>query len=248
MQRLDIVLVKRGLVDSRSKAQRLISDGKVKVQGKVINKPSYTCLLDADIELMLDAADLFASRGGIKLSGALAHTGVSLENAVVIDVGQSTGGFTDCALKSGAAKVVGIEVGHDQLIGSLRQDSRVVCLEGMNARELPDSLLDYTDNTQGFDVAVMDVSFISQTKILPALAPLLKQGGQLISLVKPQFEVGSAGLGKRGIVKNEALYKDVERSICACCKTVGLKVKGYFASSITGGDGNKEFFVWAERV
>ena len=94
----------------------------------------------------------------------------------------------------------------------------------------------------------MDVSFISQTKILPALAPLLKQGGQLISLVKPQFEVGSAGLGKGGIVKNEALYKDVEHSICDCCKALGLQVKGYFASSIKGGDGNKEFFVWAERI
>ena len=141
---------------------------------------------------------------------------------------------------------MGIEVGHGQLVDVLRNDPRVVCLEGINARALPISLLEYSPAQQGFDIAVMDVSFISQTRILPALAPLLKPGGYLISLVKPQFEVGPGGLGKGGIVRDERLYPQVEQLITTCCQTLGLTVCGYFDSPITGGDGNREFFIWAQ--
>lgn len=251
MRRLDLILVDQGTVSSRSRAQRLISEGRVKVrqsgEWEIPVKAGQKYPHWVEIEICQDEADQFVSRGGMKLAGALAASGLSLAGATVIDVGQSTGGFTDCALKEGAAKVVGIEVGHGQLVESLRSDPRVTCLEGMNARALPESLLEFTQGRQGFDLAVMDVSFISQTRILPALVPLLKQGGHLLSLVKPQFEVGPGGLGKGGIVRDETLFPAVEQSIKACCITLGLQVRGYFDSPITGGDGNREFFVWAER-
>ena len=250
MRRLDLILVDQGKVASRTRAQRLISAGKVKVRaGAQWETPvkagqKYPDWIDIDIDQ--DEADRYVSRGGLKLQGALAMSGLSLAGATVIDVGQSTGGFTDCALQAGAAKVVGIEVGHGQLVDALRDDPRVICLEGMNARALPISLLTYSPAQQGFDVAVMDVSFISQTRILPALAPLLKPDGHLLSLVKPQFEVGPGGLGKGGIVRDDSLYPQVEQTIKACCREVGLSVCGYFDSPITGGDGNREFFIWAQ--
>ncbi len=251
MRRLDLILVDQGKVSSRSRAQRLISEGKVNVRQSsgwetpVKAGQKYPDWIEVDI--CQDERDNFVSRGGMKLAGALDMSGLSLAETTIIDVGQSTGGFTDCVLKAGAARVVGIEVGHGQLVEVLRNDPRVACLEGMNARALPVSLLEYTDQQQGFDLAVMDVSFISQTKILPSLVPLLKKGGQLLSLVKPQFEVGPGGLGKGGIVRDERLYPEVEQSIKTCCIELGLKVCGYFASPITGGDGNREFFIWAER-
>ena len=252
MRRLDLILVDQGKVSSRSRAQWLISDGKVKVlqssEWEVVVKASQKFPDNIEITICPDDLDRFVSRGGIKLEGALDYTELSLSGANVIDVGQSTGGFTDCALKAGAAKVVGIEVGHGQLVESLRNDPRVICLEGVNARALPESLLEYTDQRVGFDVAIMDVSFISQTKILPSLVPLLKKGGRLLSLVKPQFEVGPSGLGKGGIVRDESLYLEVEKQIRCCCLELGLTVHGYFDSPIKGGDGNREFFIWAQRL
>ncbi len=250
MRRLDVLLVEQGKIATRSRAQRLIADGKVKVWQasgwETITKASQKFADNTEIEVV--DSNPFVSRGGLKLAGALQYSGLSLANKVVIDVGQSTGGFTDCALKAGATKVVGIEVGHGQLVESLKNDCRVVCIEGMNARALPAALLNYTESVQGFDVAVMDVSFISQTIILPVLTPLLKKNGQLLSLVKPQFEVGPGGLGKGGIVKNERLYTEVQKKIEDCCKALNLQVRGYFDSPIKGGDGNREFFIWAERV
>ena len=250
MRRLDVLLVEQGKIATRSRAQRLIADGKVKVwqasDWAVATKAGQK--FPDSTETQVCDTSPFVSRGGDKLVGALQSSGLSLVKKVVIDVGQSTGGFTDCALKAGAAKVVGIEVGHGQLVETLRNDSRVVCIEGMNARALPAALLSYTESEQGFDVAIMDVSFISQTLILPTLAPLLKKGGQLLSLVKPQFEVGPGGLGKGGIVKNEQLYTSVQEKIQQCCKTLNLQVRGYFDSPIKGGDGNREFFIWAERA
>ena len=250
MRRLDVLLVEQGKIATRSRAQRLIADGKVKVwqasDWAVATKAGQK--FPDSTETQVCDTNPFVSRGGDKLAGALQRSGLSLVKKVVIDVGQSTGGFTDCALKAGAAKVVGIEVGHGQLVETLRNDARVVCVEGMNARALPAALLNYTESEQGFDVAIMDVSFISQTLILPTLAPLLKKGGQLLSLVKPQFEVGPGGLGKGGIVKNEQLYTSVQEKIQQCCKMVNLQVRGYFDSPIKGGDGNREFFIWAERA
>ena len=253
MERIDRLLVSKGVVNSRTQAQRLISKGRVKVLNtgawEIPNKPSIKYLDDVEIQVEFDETDRFASRGGLKLAGALERSGLDISGATVIDVGQSTGGFTDCALQAGAVKVVGIEVGHDQLVQSLRDDSRVICLEGVNARALPEQeLLEYTPNSEGFDLAVMDVSFISQTKILPSLIPLLKSGGQLLSLVKPQFEVGQDGLGKGGIVRDESLYPKVKEMIKDHCQGLGMEIEDYFSSPIKGGGGNREFFIWARKL
>jgi 23S rRNA (cytidine1920-2'-O)/16S rRNA (cytidine1409-2'-O)-methyltransferase len=164
-----------------------------------------------------------------------------------LDVGQSTGGFTDCLLQHGAARVVGIEVGHDQLHPRLRQDPRVICLEGYNARALEPSLRDHTPEALGFELAVMDVSFISQTLILPSLAPLLRPEGLLITLVKPQFEAGPEHIGKGGLVRDSAIYERIRQKIEACCRDNNLLPCWWSESPITGGDGNREFLLAARR-
>ncbi|MGH1432390.1 MAG: TlyA family RNA methyltransferase [Neptuniibacter sp.] len=251
MQRLDLLMVDKGLVRSRTQAQNLIKNHKVEIKEKdcwqLAKKPGAKVELDTEIKVQQDAADQFVSRGALKLLKALEFMQIDLENKIAIDVGQSTGGFTDCLLQNGAAKVVGIEVGHDQLADSLREDSRVVCYEGMNARELPaDPLLAHTQG-RGFDLAVMDVSFISQTKILPSLSPLIREQGYLISLVKPQFEVGKSGIGRGGIVRDESLYPQVEQQITSCCSSLNLKAIEYMESPIKGGDGNREFLLIAQK-
>ena len=252
MERIDRLLVDQGLAASRTQAQRYVSEGRVKVLSSgdwlVPTKPSQKYPQTVELEVAFDETDRYVSRGGLKLAGALAQTGLDISGMCVLDVGQSTGGFTDCVLQAGAAKVVGVEVGHGQLVEKLRSDARVVCLEGMNARSLPaDEVLKYAENTSGFDLSVMDVSFISQTKIIPSVAPLLKMGGYFLSLVKPQFEVGQSGLGKGGIVRDESFYPQVEHSIRKSCADNGLAVKGFFSSPIKGGDGNREFFILAEK-
>ena len=251
MERIDRLLVNQGIVHSRTQAQRLISEGRVKVYNaggwETPVKPSIKFPDIAEIQVERNETDRYVSRGGLKLAGALEKTGLDISGAVVIDAGQSTGGFTDCALQADAGKVVGIEVGHGQLVQSLRDDERVICLEGINARALPkEELLEYTPDQKGFDLAVMDVSFISQTKILPSLIPLLRCGGHILSLVKPQFEVGQAGLGKGGIVRDASLYPKVEKEIKQLCKDLGMTVLDYFDSPIKGGDGNREFFIFAQ--
>ncbi|MGI9275348.1 MAG: TlyA family RNA methyltransferase [Endozoicomonas sp.] len=252
MERIDRLLVDQGLAASRTQAQRFISEGRVKVQcgggWQVVAKPSQKYSQEIELQVEFDETDRFVSRGGLKLAGALAQTGLDVSGMCVMDVGQSTGGFTDCVLQAGANRVVGVEVGHDQLVEKLTKDSRVVCLEGMNARSLPvEKVLRHAASSDGFDLAVMDVSFISQTKIIPSLVPLLKTGGYFLSLVKPQFEVGQSGLGKGGIVRDESLYPQVEQSIRKSCADNGLKVKSFFNSPIKGGDGNREFFIFAEK-
>ena len=252
MQRLDMLLVERGLVQSRTHAQRLIKGGNVKyfhnTQWLPATKPGLKLETDVELQVEQDEADRFASRGALKLLGALEHTGIDISGMTALDVGQSTGGFTDCLLQSGAAKVVGIEVGHDQLIERLRNDPRVICMEGVNGRDLPaQTLLTETPEQKGFDLGVMDVSFISQTKIIPSMAPLIRSGGRLICLVKPQFEVGKAGIGRGGIVKDSSLYGDVEKIMRACYRENGLDVQDYFESSIKGGDGNREFLIVARK-
>jgi 23S rRNA (cytidine1920-2'-O)/16S rRNA (cytidine1409-2'-O)-methyltransferase len=251
MQRIDMILVARDLANSRTHAQRLIRDGRVRAylnnQWQSISKPGLKLDQNTELNLMPDPQDRFVSRGALKLLGALQQLQLDLAGLVAIDVGQSTGGFTDCLLQQGAAAVVGIEVGHDQLDERLRADPRVTCLEGMNARELPPGmLLPMSRDGAGFDLAVMDVSFISQTKILPALAPLIRPDGLLISLVKPQFEVGRSGIGKGGIVRDERLYAEVEATIRQHCESLGLRVQHYLPSPITGGDGNHEFLLIAK--
>lgn len=250
MKRLDVVLVDQSLANSRTHAQKLISSGRVKVQfgsqWKVISKPSFKVKGSEPLEIEAHEEDKYVSRGGLKLEGALRDNQIDVTGMIGLDVGCSTGGFTDCLLQAGAKHVVGVEVGHDQLVQKLQDDTRVTLYEGINARELdPNLVLPHTPDQQGFDIVVMDVSFISQTKILPALAPIMKSGGHLVSLVKPQFEVGKEGIGKGGIVRDPALYDEVEHTIRECCSHLGLTIQHYQESPIKGGDGNREFLIWA---
>jgi 23S rRNA (cytidine1920-2'-O)/16S rRNA (cytidine1409-2'-O)-methyltransferase len=250
MPRLDQELVTQNLAATRSLAQKLIKAGSVEVKTQAgwaaQTKPSFTCGVGQCVRVLDNPAARYVSRGGLKLAGALAHCGLRVNSLIALDVGQSTGGFSDCLLQAGAARVVGVDVGREQLKASIKANPRVVCYEGINARELPaDTLLQHAPG--GFDLAVMDVSFISQTLIAPALAPLLKPGGQLLCLVKPQFEVGKAGIGKNGIVRDARLYRQVQERISALYQQLNCTVLDYFDSAITGGDGNREFFIWAQK-
>ncbi len=240
--RADVLLVERGLAPSRTAAQRLIAAGHVFARdgaAKVaLTKPSATVQDDVELEIEASELDRFVSRGGLKLDGALKHVALDPQNFRCLDVGQSTGGFTDCLLQRGVAHVVGVDVGHDQLHAKIRSDSRVTFMEGVNARTLQNI-------GEPFDLIVADVSFISLTKVLPQWPTLLREGGRVLSLVKPHFEVGADNLARGGIVRDESLYGMVEKTIRKSCTDAGLEVLEYFDSLITGGDGNREFFVYA---
>jgi 23S rRNA (cytidine1920-2'-O)/16S rRNA (cytidine1409-2'-O)-methyltransferase len=201
----------------------------------------------AQLQLQDDAEARYVSRGGLKLAGALDATGVDPRGWRCLDVGQSTGGFTDCLLQRGAAQVVGVDVGHGQLHERLRGDARAVCLEKVNARELDAASLQRAGVEAGFDLVVGDLSFISLTLVLSPLAALLRDAGLLLMLVKPQFELQPGQLGKGGIVRDDALYPVVERRIRDACAQAGLAVQGWLDSPIRGGDGNREFFVLARK-
>ena len=241
--RADVLLVERGLAPSRTAAQRLIAAGHVFAREGgsriVLSKPSVSVASDISLEIEASELDRFVSRGGLKLDGALAHVALDVKNFRCLDVGQSTGGFTDCLLQRGAAHVVGVDVGHDQLHEKIRNDSRVTFIEGVNARTL-------LNIGEPFDLIVADVSFISLTKVLPQWPALLHEGGRVLSLVKPQFEVGADNVARGGIVRNESLFAVVEKAIRKASFDAGLSVIDYFASSITGGDGNREFLVYAK--
>ena len=241
--RADVLLVSRGLAPSRTAAQRLIAAGHVFAREGALrialSKPSVSVADDISLEIEASELDRFVSRGGLKLDGALSRIALDIKNRRCLDVGQSTGGFTDCLLQRGAAHVVGIDVGHDQLHAKIRADSRVTCIEGTNARTL-------RDIGEPFDLIVADVSFISLTKVLPQWTALLREGGRVLSLVKPQFEVGADNLARGGIVRDESLYVIVEKNIRKACTDAGLAVLDYFDSAITGTDGNREFFVYAK--
>lgn len=251
--RADVLLVERGLAPSRTAAQRLIAAGHVftrvgrKGTRVALTKPGLTLNDDVAIEVEFNELDRFVSRGGLKLDGAIVRAGLDVTGLHCLDVGQSTGGFTDCLLQRGAAHVVGVDVGHDQLHASLRGDPRVTCIEGINARELTLSHLPVGVATR-FDLIVADVSFISLTKVLPQWPALLAPGGRVLSLVKPQFEVGAENVGRGGIVRDASLYATVEATIGNACASAGLTVLDYFESPITGSDGNHEFFVYAEHA
>ena len=292
--RIDQLLVQRGLASTRSQAQRLIADGVEWLNldtWKRVAKNGDEVPESADIRLLDDSEARYVSRGGLKLEAALKTVGLSVAGLRCLDVGQSTGGFTDCLLKSGALSVVGVDVGSAQLHPSLRQDPRVLCVEGVNARTLSatdliaayakstgaeghfdvedassddwDEDLDDEDAAEAddepeavelpaefappFDLLVADLSFISQTLVLPAAVPLLKDGGTLLTLVKPQFELQPGQVGKGGIVRDASLYAVVEQRIRDCCAELGLEVQAWLDSPISGGDGNREFFVFARR-
>ncbi|MDB5947504.1 MAG: Hemolysin [Ramlibacter sp.] len=253
--RADQLLVERGLATSRSQAQRLIAAGVrwlAPAGWKAVAKNGDELPAEAEIEL-LDAAEArYVSRGGLKLEAALNTSGVEVAGKDCLDVGQSTGGFTDCLLQQGAAQVVGIDVGQGQLHANMRADPRVVCVEQLNARNLDAAAWIAGDErpenaAARFDLVVGDVSFISLTLVLPAIVPLAKPGADLLLLVKPQFELQPAQIGKHGLVKDAASYPVVEQRIRDCCADLGLQVRGWFDSAITGGDGNREFFVHAKK-
>jgi 23S rRNA (cytidine1920-2'-O)/16S rRNA (cytidine1409-2'-O)-methyltransferase len=327
--RADQLLVQRGLASTRAQAQRLIASGVQwlklghhhTAQGAMsgaeigastssgsalywqrIAKNGDILPEDAQIELLNDAEARYVSRGGLKLEGALKQLALSVKDATCLDVGQSTGGFTDCLLQLGAARVVGVDVGFGQLHDKLRSDERVLCFERVNAREpgviaaeiaklligedeedddvdsefdddnydeefTPKNIATQAKNTSAsalntevnndifepdfvaeFDFIVGDLSFISQTLVLPAIAPLLKPNGCLVMLVKPQFELNFGQVGKGGIVREAALYKQVEKRVREAYAEQGLTVHAWLESPIQGGDGNREFFIHASKA
>ena len=244
--RADQMLVTQGLAPSRSAAQRLIAHGAVRWRAggaawAVPRKAGEDLPEGCELELVDDAETRWVSRGGLKLEGALARTGLDVRGAVCLDVGQSTGGFTEVLLARGAARVVGLDVGHGQLHPKLRADARVTALEGVNARALEAGSLPLPR----YDVVVGDLSFISMTLALPALGPLVER--DLLWLVKPQFELQPADIGKGGLVSDPAAHARVEQRIREAAAANGLTVRDYFTSPVAGGDGNTEFFVWAQR-
>ncbi|HYP83263.1 TlyA family RNA methyltransferase [Variovorax sp.] len=254
--RADQLLVERGLAASRSQAARLLAAGMRWRAGgspadapwRTVGKSGEDLPPGAEIELIDAAEARYVSRGGLKLEGALRASGVDPAGRRCLDVGQSTGGFTDCLLQHGAAQVVGIDVGHGQLHARLRADARVRPVEKVNARALcRDDLLAAGDDAGPFGLIVGDLSFISLTLVLPALVPWLAPQGDLLMLVKPQFELQPGQIGKGGIVRDPAFYREVEARLRDACAGLGLALAGWFDSPIAGGDGNREFFVHAVR-
>ena len=276
--RADLFLVEHGHAATRSQAQRLIAAGVQWRAGeavgwKKIAKNGDEIPGNAELQLLDTTEAKYISRGGLKLEGALASTGIDVTGLRCLDIGQSTGGFTDCLLRHGAGLVVGVDVGHGQLHGSLRADDRVVCIEGVNARSLTaDELVEHSrralhvrdggeedfeeaeeiiEEDDGFDPVfdflTGDLSFISLTLVLPAVVRLLKAGGELLMLVKPQFELQPGQIGKGGIVRDAAHFDFVEKRLRDACAGLWLDVLAWLASPIAGGDGNREFFIHAKK-
>ncbi len=238
-ERLDAELVKRGFFDARSRAASEIMSGKVLVNGKKCEKPGTRISADAKINL-LAPANPYVSRGGLKLAGAYREFGFFLEGKVVIDIGASTGGFTHFALEHGASRIYAVDVGYGQLEWQLRNNPAVVNMERTNARYLlPEDLEELPD------LALVDVSFISLEKIIPVLAKL--EAGEMVLLVKPQFEAGKEEVGKKGVVRDVQVHREVLRRIIAFGREQGYRLKGAVPSPLPGPQGNVEFFVYLER-
>ncbi len=238
--RLDQLLVEKGMAESREKARALIMAGLVRVDGRVEDKPGKHLPLGVSIELK--ATPRYVSRGGTKLEAALKHFQLDVRGLTLLDIGASTGGFTDCLLKHGAQKVIAIDVGYGQLHWRLRQDPRVVVLERVNARHLEPEQIDC--EVHG---AVVDVSFISLKLILPPLSRILSANTFLVALVKPQFEVGKGQVGKGGVVRDPGARERVVSDIAAFSRALGWKVMGHIESPIPGPKGNQEYFMYLRK-
>ncbi|OQA94277.1 MAG: 16S/23S rRNA (cytidine-2'-O)-methyltransferase TlyA [Chloroflexi bacterium ADurb.Bin222] len=234
-ERLDVLLVARGLAESRSLAQRLIGAGEVLVDGRVVDKPGAQVPMTAT--LTLAARPRFVSRGGEKLDAALERFAIPVAGRVAADIGASTGGFTDCLLQRGALRVYALDVGYGQLAWTLRQDPRVVALERTNARYV-------TALPERVDLIVSDVSFISVRLIYPTAVRWLREGGEIVSLIKPQFEAGRAQVGKGGVVRDPAVHRQVLVEVCAALAELGLGLRGLMVSPLLGPAGNLEFLGW----
>lgn len=258
--RIDQLMVSRGIAGSRSQAGRLIAAGVRWNAGGVWKRASKNgeeVPADADIEVLAPEQLRFVSRGGLKLDAALALTGIAVEGAACLDLGQSTGGFTDCLLQRGARCVLGVDVGSGQLHPRLAADARVMSLEHVNARHLDAAMVRDMVARQGpglsgaaapFDLLVGDLSFISQTLVLPSAVPLLRPGADVLMLVKPQFELQPGQIGKRGIVTDARLFAQVEHRVGAAHVAMGLAVQDFFDCAIRGGDGNREFFIHSVKL
>jgi 23S rRNA (cytidine1920-2'-O)/16S rRNA (cytidine1409-2'-O)-methyltransferase len=238
--RIDKLLVARGLAESRARAQALIEAGSVRVDGALVDKAS--ALVAKECLLEVAPGQDYVSRGGLKLEGALRDLAISVRDACVADIGASTGGFTDCVLRHGARRVYAIDVGHDQLHARLRADPRVIALEGVNARSLSAGSL-----AEPVDLVLVDASFIGLGKLLPALVTLLSPAGALLLLVKPQFEVGPSQVGKRGVVRDDALRQRAVDEVVAAAVALGLSLRGQADCRLHGPEGNREIFVWLAR-
>jgi len=236
-ERIDKLVLERGLADSRTKAQALIIAGQVLVREQRVDKPGQLVDPDADIRIKGETPR-YAGRGGLKLEAALRELSIDPSGKYCLDVGASTGGFTDCLLQHGAARVWALDVGHNQLVWRLRQDPRVVVLEGVNARSL-----DPEQFPVRFDLATIDVSFISLTKILPALGSCLSGAADCIALIKPQFEVGKGEVGRGGIVTDPAKHRRVLNEIKDAAIRLGFSPTGLIESPIPGAEGNREFLM-----
>jgi 23S rRNA (cytidine1920-2'-O)/16S rRNA (cytidine1409-2'-O)-methyltransferase len=242
-ERIDKLLVERGLAESRTKAQAMVMAGVVLVDEQRVEKPSEQFVRGALIRVKRaeDPTSRYVGRGGLKLEAALRDFQIDVKGFVCLDVGASTGGFTDCLLQHGAEKVVAIDVGHNQIDWRLRKDIRVEVREGVNARYLaPD------DFPMRFDLVVIDVSFISVTKILPAIVPLMIEPGLLITLIKPQFEVGRGEVGSGGIVRDPRQRARVVEEVNQSARALGLSVRSVMESPIQGAEGNVEFLALYE--
>jgi 23S rRNA (cytidine1920-2'-O)/16S rRNA (cytidine1409-2'-O)-methyltransferase len=240
-ERFDRLLVERGLVQSREKARALIMAGRVAVEGRMIDKPGVRVNVEAQLQLRQGESS-YVSRGGEKLEGALKAFGIDPKGMVVMDVGASTGGFTDCVLQKGAQKVYAVDVGYGQLAWKLQKDARVVNLERRNVRYLK------RDEVQEeADLILIDTSFISIEKFLPHLLGFLKKEGLILALIKPQFEVGKGEVGKGGVVREAAQHQKVTDRVSGFSQGLGLEVLGVTESLLLGPKGNKEFFIYLRK-
>lgn len=240
-ERLDVLLVQRGLAPSREKAKVMIMEGNVFVAGQREDKAGTS--FDEKVEIEVRGNTLkYVSRGGLKLEKAMANFGISLENKICMDIGASTGGFTDCMLQNGAKKVYSVDVGYGQFAWKLRQDERVVCMEKTNIRYVtPEDIDDI------LDFASVDVSFISLTKVLPAAKELLKEHGEMVCLIKPQFEAGKEKVGKKGVVRDPKVHEEVIEKVISFAQEIGFGIKNLEFSPIKGPEGNIEYLVYIQK-
>ena len=240
-KRIDILMCEKNLSPSREKAKKLILDGLVFVNGKKVNKPSAEFEEDADVKIEENAIK-YVSRGGLKLEKALNNFDVEIEGKIALDVGASTGGFTDCMLQNGCKKVYAVDVGHDQLDEKLLSDPRVVNIEGVNARKLKKELFE-----DKIDFFTVDVSFISLTLVLSSIRNIIENGALGVCLIKPQFEVGKENIGKNGVVKDKKLHAMAVNKICEFCLNNGFAVLALDYSPIKGPDGNIEYLILVKK-
>ncbi len=236
-ERLDVLLVKKGLAPSREKAKTMIMEGNVFVNNQREDKAGTNIPEDADIEIKGNTLK-YVSRGGLKLEKAMTHFGISLEDKICMDIGASTGGFTDCMLQNGAKKVYAVDVGYGQFAWKLRTDERVVCMEKTNIRYVtPEDIADV------LDFASVDVSFISLAKVLPAAKELLRDEGEMVCLIKPQFEAGREKVGKKGVVRDPAVHREVIEKVITDARELGFSILHLEYSPIKGPEGNIEYLV-----